>query len=117
MNNERIYHMAFADLYPLYVAKAERKGHSREEVNQIIYWLTGYDEVTLIKQINRRIDILTFYEECPRFNSNAGLVTGVICGIRIEDIPEPLMKKIRILDKLIDELAKGRTLDKILRKG
>jgi len=115
MNNEKIYHMAFADLYPFYIAKAERKGRTKEEVNQIIYWLTGYNDDSLTDVTNRRFDVQSFFEFAPHFNENAVLITGVICGVRIETIQEPLMQKIRYLDKLIDELAKGKSLDKIFR--
>ena len=116
MNNERIYKMSFLKLYPLYIAKAEKKGRTKKEVDEIIYWLTGYDESTFIKQMNRDVNVETFFNEAPNFNEKTILITGVICGVRIEEITDPLMKRIRYLDKLIDELAKGKSLEKILRK-
>lgn len=116
MNNEKIYKMPFSKIYPMYLAKAEKKGRTKKEVDEIIYWLTGYDESPFYKQIDRNVDIETFFNEAPGFNEKTILITGVICGVRIEDIAEPLMKKIRYLDKLIDELAKGRSMEKILRK-
>jgi len=116
MNNEKIYKMSFLKLYPLYIAKAEKKGRTKKEVDEIIYWLTGYDESTFIKQMNRDVNVETFFNEAPNFNEKTILITGVICGVRIEEITDPLMKRIRYLDKLIDELAKGKSLEKILRK-
>lgn len=116
MNNEKIYKMSFLKLYPLYIAKAEKKGRTKKEVDEIIYWLTGYDESTLIKQMDRDVNVETFFNEAPNFNEKTILITGVICGVRVEEITDPLMKKIRYLDKLIDELAKGKSLEKILRK-
>jgi hypothetical protein len=108
--------MSFLKLYPLYIAKAEKKGRTKKEVDEIIYWLTGYDEPTFVKQMDRDVNVETFFNEAPNFNEKTILITGVICGIRIEEITDPLMKKIRYLDKLIDELAKGKSLEKILRK-
>jgi hypothetical protein len=108
--------MSFLKLYPLYIAKAEKKGRTKKEVDEIIYWLTGYDESTFIKQMNRDVNVETFFNEAPNFNEKTILITGVICGVRIEEITDPLMKRIRYLDKLIDELAKGKSLEKILRK-
>lgn len=116
MNNEKIYKMSFLKLYPLYIAKAEKKGRTKKEVDEIIYWLTGYDEPTFVKQMDREVNVETFFNEAPNFNEKTNLITGVICGVRIEEITDPLMKKIRYLDKLIDELAKGKSLEKILRK-
>jgi len=116
MNNEKIYKMSFLKLYPLYIAKAEKKGRTKKEVDEIIYWLTGYDESTFVKQIDREVNVETFFNEAPNFNEKTILITGVICGVRIEEITDPLMKRIRYLDKLIDELAKGKSLEKILRK-
>lgn len=115
MNNTRVYRMKFSSVYPLYIQKAEKKGRSKEEVDTIIYWLTGYNQKTLQSQIDRQVDFETFFEEAPKLNEHVSRITGVICGYRIEDIEDPLMKKIRYLDKLIDELAKGRAMEKILR--
>lgn len=116
MNNTRVYKMAFAGVYPHYVQKVEKKGRSKEELHQVIQWLTGYDETTLQKVIDERTDFETFFAQAPLMNPNASKITGVICGHRIEDIEDPLMQKIRYLDKLVDELAKGKTMEKILRK-
>jgi len=111
----KVYRMSFASVYPHYIAKAEKKGRTKEEVNQIIFWLTGYDTEVLQKYINDKVDFQTFFTQAT-INSNAEKITGVICGYRIEEIQEPIMRQIRYLDKLIDELAKGKTMDKILRK-
>ena len=108
--------MAFARVYPLYIAKAERKGRTREEVDAIIHWLTGYDRPTLQQQIERKVDFETFFAEAPRVNPNVSKITGVICGYRVEEIEDKLMQQIRYLDKLVDELAKGKAMEKILRK-
>lgn len=108
--------MPFSGVYPLYVAKAEKKGRTKAEVDTIICWLTGYDSETLQNQVDRQVDFKTFFGEAPRMNSNADKITGMICGYRVEEISDELMKKVRWLDKLIDELARGRTMDKILRK-
>jgi hypothetical protein len=116
MDNSRIYKMIFASVYPLYVNKAEKKGRTKKEVDEIIYWLTGYDEKGLNKLLDDKIDFETFFARAPQFNPNASKITGVICGYRIEEIEDELMKKIRYLDKMIDELAKGKAMDKILRK-
>lgn len=115
-NNERVYRMAFASVYPHYVAKVEKKGRTKEELHTVIHWLTGYDEKALKQVIDDRTDFRTFFAEAPRLNPNASLITGVICGYRVEDIEDPLMQKIRYLDKLVDELAKGKAMEKILRK-
>jgi hypothetical protein len=115
MTKHRIYTMPFASVYPAYVAKAERKGRTKKEVDEIIRWLTGYDQKGLTAQLKKKTDFETFFAEAPRLNPSRGLITGVVCGIRVEDIKEPLMREIRYLDKLIDELAKGRTMEKILR--
>lgn len=115
MNNERLYRMSFSQVYPLYVAKAERKGRTKDEVDQIIFWLTGYDVEGLATQIQRAVDLETFFAEAPRYNPNADTVTGVICGVRVETIEDPLVRKVRILDKLIDELARGKKLEKVLK--
>lgn len=113
-NNTRVYKMSFAGVYPLYVQKVERKGRTKEELDTVLCWLTGYTEKTLQKQIDKKVDLETFFAEA-KLNPNASKITGVICGYRIEDIEEPLMKKIRYMDKLVDELAKGRKMEKILR--
>lgn len=115
MKNERIYKMAFSRVYPMYVQKAEKKGHTKEEVDTIICWLMGYDEQSLQAQIEKEINFETFFAEAPQINPNASKITGVICGIRVEEIEDPLMQKIRWLDKLVDELAKGKPMEKILR--
>lgn len=112
----RIYGISFASVYPLYVAKAEKKGRSKAEVDEIIRWLTGYVQKDVERQLAKRTDLETFFAEAPRPNPARSLIKGVVCGVRIEEIQEPTMKEIRYLDKLIDELAKGKTLDKILRK-
>ena len=108
--------MAFAGVYPHYVQKAQKKGRTKEELHQIIHWLTGYDEVALQKVLEERVDFETFFAQAPLMNPNAHKITGVICGHRIEDIEDPLMQQIRYLDKLVDELAKGKVMEKILRK-
>ena len=107
--------MKFSSVYPLYIQKAERKGKTKEEVDQIIYWLTGYNETSWTQQIEKEVDFETFFEEAPLLKPNVSLIKGVICGYRVEDIEDPLMQKIRYLDKLIDELAKGKSMEKILR--
>jgi len=108
--------MKFSAIYPLYIQKAEKKGRSKAEVDEIIYWLTGYDEESLQKQIANDVDLETFFNEAHAFNPNASLIKGVICGCRVEEIEDELMRKIRYLDKLVDELAKGKPMEKILRK-
>lgn len=108
--------MSFASIYPMYIQKVEKKGRSKEELDQVIYWLTGYDEQGLQKQIDSGVDMETFFAEVPQLNENVGLIKGVICGYRVEEIEDPLMQKIRYLDKLVDELAKGKKMEKILRK-
>ena len=115
MNTTRIFKMPFANVYPMYVNKAERKGRTRAEVDAIICWLTGYEDQTLQQQIARDVDFETFFAQAPQLNSNVSKIKGVICGYRVEEIEDPLMQKIRFLDKLIDELAKGKSMDKILR--
>lgn len=115
MDNTRVYKMIFASVYPLYIKKAERKGHTKEEVDTIIFWLTGYNKQSLQKQLDKKTDFETFFAQAPALNPNVSKITGVICGYRIEEIEDPLMKKVRYLDKLIDELAKGRKMEKILR--
>ena len=116
MDNTRVFRMAFASVYPHYITKAEKKGQTKEEVHAIIRWLTGYDEKALQKQLNNKVDFETFFAQAPRINPNASKITGVICGWRVEEMEDKLMQKIRYLDKLVDELAKGRAMDKILRK-
>jgi len=115
MRQERVFAIKFSSLYPLYVKKAESKNRSKEEVDQIICWLTGYSPEGLQDQIESENDLETFFAKAPGFNPNASLIRGVVCGIRVEEIENPLMQKIRYLDKLIDELAKGKALKKILR--
>jgi hypothetical protein len=112
----RIYSVSFSAVYPMYVAKAEKKGRTQKEVDEIIRWLTGYTQKKLDAQIEKGIDFETFFAKAPKLNPARTLITGVICGVRLEDIADPLMREIRYLDKLIDELAKGRTMEKILRK-
>ena len=116
MDNTRVYKMKFSGVYPLYINKVVRKGYTKEELDEIIYWLTGYNQKSLQEQIDKQVDFETFFAEAPELNPNVDKITGVICGYRIEDIEDPLMKKVRYLDKLVDELAKGRKMDKILRK-
>ena len=115
MAKHRIFTTAFASVYPHYVRKAESKGREREEVDQVICWLTGYSPEALADQIERRTDFERFFADAPALHPNAVRITGVICGVRIEDIEDPLMRKIRYMDKLVDELAKGRPMAKILR--
>ncbi len=116
MNNERVFRMAFASVYPHYVTKVEKKGRTKEELHQVITWLTGYDEQALQQIIADKTDFRTFFAEAPRMNPNAAKITGVICGYRVEDIEDPFMQQIRYLDKLVDELAKGRAMEKVLRR-
>lgn len=116
MTGHRIFAMSFAKIYPLYVQKAERKDRTREEVDRIICWLTGYTPAGLRRQIERDIDLETFFSQAPALNPNVSLIKGLVCGVRVEEIDDPLMRKIRYLDKLIDELAKGRAMEKILRQ-
>lgn len=116
MENHRIYTMSFARVYPLYVAKAERKGRTKEEVDKIILWLTGYSQKDLENQLQKQIDNESFFKAAPLLNPLRNLIKGKICGVQIEDIKEPIMREIRYLDKLIDELANGKAMEKILRK-
>jgi hypothetical protein len=111
----RIFTTAFSKVYPLYVQKAERKNRSKEEVDQIIRWLTGYSQAGLQKQIEQQSDFATFFAQAPAIHPNAPRIKGVVCGVRVEEVEDPLMQKIRYLDKLIDELAKGKAMEKILR--
>jgi Uncharacterized protein conserved in bacteria len=114
MPKHRVFTFPFAKVYPLYVAKAEKKKRTREEVDRVIRWLTGYDDAGLHRQIAAEVDFETFFAQAPALNPKRTLVKGSICGVRIEEIDDPLMKEIRILDKLVDDLAKGRPLEKIL---
>ncbi len=116
MTNERVYKMAFSKVYPLLVKKVERKGRTKSEVDTVIRWLTGYDDSGLQSQITKNVDYETFFNEAPEINPNVAKITGVICGHRVEEIEEPLMQKIRWLDKLVDELAKGKPMEKVLRR-
>src|SRR5215475_13978741 len=116
MDNARVFKMSFASVYPLYVQKAEKKGRTKEEVDTIICWLTGYTKKSLQHQIDAKNSFETFFAEAPELNPNASKITGLICGYRVEEIEDKLMQKIRYLDKLVDELAKGKKMDKILRK-
>jgi hypothetical protein len=111
-----VFAMKFAKVYPLYVQKAEGKKRTKEEVDQIICWLTGYDRAGLRRQIKEEVDFETFFNQSPRFHPNSALIKGVVCGVRVEEVEDPLMRKIRYLDKLIDELAKGKAMEKILRE-
>lgn len=115
MPAHRVFTMPFAKVYPMYVHKAERKGRTKAEVDAVICWLTGYDQAELQRQVDEQCDFETFFSQAPRPNPNSHLVTGVVCGVRVETIEDPLMKKIRQLDKLIDELARGRPIAKVLR--
>jgi hypothetical protein len=115
MDNTRVFKMSFAGVYPHYINKAEKKGRTKEELDTIICWLTGYDQQALQEQIDKKVDFETFFAQAPQLNSNASKITGVICGYRVEEM-EGLMQKIRYLDKLVDELAKGKAMYKILRK-
>lgn len=115
MQNTRIFTTAFASVYPHYITKAEKKGRTKEEVHQIIFWLTGYNENSFQEVLNNKIDFKTFFADAPQMNPNVALIKGVICGYRVEDIEDELMRNIRYLDKLIDELAKGKKMEKILR--
>jgi hypothetical protein len=111
----RIFGTPFAKVYPLYIKKAESKGRTKAEVDRVICWLTGYTPAGLRKQVETEVDFETFYKKAPRFNPKSKLITGVVCGVRVEEVEDPLMRKLRYLDKLVDELAKGKAMDKILR--
>lgn len=115
MDNTRVYKMIFGSVYPLYIQKAEKKGRTKAEVDAIIYWLTGYEDTALQEIIANKTDFQTFFNNAPQINPNVSKITGVICGYRVEDIEDEIMQKVRYLDKLIDELAKGRAMEKILR--
>lgn len=115
-NNERVYRMSFASVYPHYVAKVEKKGRTVEELHEVIFWLTGYNEKTLQKVMDKKTDFENFFAEAPKMNPNVSKITGVICGYRVEDIKDKVIQQVRYLDKLVDELAKGKAMEKILRK-
>ncbi|MBS1772118.1 MAG: DUF2200 domain-containing protein [Bacteroidetes bacterium] len=115
-NTQRVYKMLFSSVYPLYIQKAEKKGRTKEEVDAVIYWLTGYNAKTLQQQIDNKVDFETFFAQAPKMNPNASKITGVICGYRVEEIEDKLMQKVRYLDKLVDELAKGKKMEMILRE-
>ena len=117
MKPERVYALIFASVYPHYVKKAETKGRTREELDEVIRWLTGYSQKGLEKVISTRVDLSNFFDQAPKLNPNVSLIKGTVCGIRVEDIEDSLMQKIRSLDKLIDELAKGKKMEKILRNA
>jgi len=116
MNNQRVYAISFASVHPLYVAKVEKKGRSEEDVDRVICWLTGHTKESLAAEIRAGTSLEEFFAQAPRLNPARTLITGVICGVRVEDIQEPTMREIRYMDKLIDEVAKGKAMDKILRK-
>ena len=116
MSGHPVFSMSFAKIYPLLVQKAKRKGRTQSEVDEVVFWLTGYDAEGLKSQLDKNVDLATFYAEAPRMNPNRDLIKGVVCGVRVEAIEDPLMKQIRQLDKLVDELAKGKPMEKILRK-
>jgi hypothetical protein len=113
--NHRIYKMSFASIYPLYITKVERKGRTKAELDKVIHWLTGYTQKKLGSQIKKQTDLETFFAEAPKLNPSRTLIMGVICGVRVEEIKHPLMREIRYMDKLVDELAKGKAMEKILR--
>jgi len=115
-NNARVYRMSFSGVYPLYITKAERKGRTKAEVDEIIFWLTGYNGKTLQQVIDNKTDFENFFTKAPKINPNVSKITGVICGYRVEEIEDKIIQQVRYLDKLIDELAKGKTMEKILRK-
>ncbi|WP_028047268.1 DUF2200 domain-containing protein [Cellulomonas sp. URHE0023] len=115
MAGHRIFAMSFASIYPLYLAKVERKGHTKDEVDEVITWLTGYDEVSMEKAIANEVTLEDFFAEAPGLNPNTPLITGLICGIRVEEIEDPLMQQIRYMDKLVDEVARGKKMSSILR--
>jgi hypothetical protein len=116
MPEHRIFSSKFSSVYPLYVQKAERKGRTKAEVDRVILWLTGYSETQFRQQLERETDFKTFFAEAPSFHPNSSLIKGVVCGVRVEEVEDPLMRKIRYLDKLVDELAKGKALEKVLRQ-
>lgn len=113
--NDRVYRIVFASVYPHYVEKVEKKGRTKKELDEVLRWLTGYSQQALTSQIRKKADLETFFAQAPALNPNASKITGTICGVRVEEIADPLMQKIRYMDKLVDELAKGRPMDRILR--
>jgi len=115
MSEHRLFATSWASVHPLYVHKAQRKGRTREEVDRVICWLTGYDAAGLQRQLDAKVDLRAFFDQAPAMNPNCALITGVVCGVRVETVEDPLMRKIRWLDKLVDELARGKPMDKILR--
>ncbi len=116
MDYTRVFRMSFASIYPMYIQKVEKKGRTKEELDTVLFWLTGYNKQTLQKQIDKKTDLESFFAQAPQLNPNVSKITGVICGYRVEDIEDKLMQKIRYMDKLVDELAKGRKMEKILRQ-
>ena len=116
MKTDRIYKILFSSVYPLYIQKVEKKGRTKEELDIVIKWLTGYSDEQIKEQIEKKVDFQTFFAEAPELNPNASKITGVICGYRVEEIEDPLIQKLRYLDKLVDEIAKGRKMEKILRE-
>ena len=116
MEPHKIFSMPFAKVYPLYIQKVEKKGRTKEELDQVICWLTGYTKKQLASQVKKEVDFESFFKEAPALNPKASEITGVVCGIRVEEITDPLMQKIRYLDKLVDEIAKGKSMEKVLRK-
>ena len=116
MKIEKVYALIFANVYPLYIKKAEAKGRTKEELDTVIFWLTGYNKQTLQQQLDKKVDLETFFAQAPQLNPNVSKITGVICGCRVEEIEDKVIQKMRYLDKLIDELAKGKAMEKILRK-
>lgn len=116
MNNTRVFKMSFAGVYPHYIHKVEKKGRTKEELDTVIFWLTGYNQKSLQQVIDQKTDLETFFAEAPQINPNVSKITGVICGYRVEDIEDKLMQQIRYMDKLVDELAKGKAMEKILRQ-
>ena len=115
-DNARVFAYSFASIYQLYIQKLERKGHTKAELDTVLFWLTGYNKQTLQKQIDKKNDLQTFFAQAPQLNPNASLITGLICGYRVEEIEDKLMQKVRYMDKLVDEVAKGKAMEKILRK-
>src|SRR5688572_23655413 len=116
MDNSRVFRLSFASIYPLYIQKAEKKGRTKAEVDAVIIWLTGYTKQGLQTQVDKKSDLQTFFAQAPQINPNVSKITGVICGYRVEEIKDKLMQRIRYMDKLVDELAKGKAMEKILRK-
>ena len=115
-NLQRVFAMKFSSVYPLYIHKAEKKGRTQAEVDRVIRWLTGYTQAGLEMQLKQGVDFESFFAQAPALNPNAALIKGIVCGVRVEEVPDPLMRKIRVLDKMVDELAKGKAMEKILRQ-